>query len=1210
MKSILSSGRRRNAAPITLLVGFCTLQLILFRLSVESYVQLPSVSLHPSHSSQKSIISTIIPQTRNNDSGKIRIGCKQSIMLDGIIRGQKISFPLHRKSTFTLQASQHSGAEVEPLPGELSSQSETFDPSSSSQFQTQKIDNLRSTPETNCNRQNAVGSLSSRRAALASMTSASIATALLASSPARAGVSEIDKNGLLYTPKKVMLSGGSAAGRGIKIEQSTDNGLRAALKQGEKIQNVYDTRFVAYLSRFLINFDDAANTYWKDQTMGIEAGSPALDLKFAEFSESVEIGLADYFVGPYGSYASLNAMKAGISAKYQAKSKKYDEVVKSEEDSGFGSGILKKLANGIKSRQKGEEENIKKEEEQAARRRFAKQGILNLYTLLKARYRSKAAKYQIAILFSFILDPPCQPTNEIRSLLGEADDASVTKIEVQKVFVRDESISRTSCKRGGGYSVNDSPVIAIDVPPALGSAYKLAKAKADMKCTSRVLKINVIDGGSGYTKCPEVYVGAPGGAGSTRQAVAQAILGRQGQIEQILVLDPGYGYGRNKKETPPKVIIKAPEEVGIKDQNNSVKRRRAIAKAELEYEIASIQVTEEGNGFVATEPPKVYITPPDQEPDWFVDFTEFATTRQSFGASVVEMRGPKGNLAYSPNGYRPTLDVRYPLRRFREDPILLLPTVVRPEVDNLARYNIPRVTAIATNENVLDNPRFRAIDPLFGAIGALPAQKAATELKSDEYARLAAAGAICTVLVRTALNPLELIKTKLQLENDEDLLSYARQKLGPPDPHGDDNDSQELLELKPTAKQPKSMANLPSGTATQSDLPATPNPNTPVASLAINATTTSELDREFAGGLAVATPTATATNTDVAHIDEETKAAPAIGAKDLLVSLIDMRGFPAIFQSADITLLASIMFGSLGFGATELFRRLFTAAFFEGGSSQGLAGQLVLLTAATIATIITCAAASPFELLRVRSMGMVEPQEWITVMKGFLKEKMSDNDNKNALKSTNGKENDESEELDLKTLNWKDFLPLWAGFGPTTSRELAFAIPKFLAFDIIAKAITGLANSQLGEGALPIQVGVGGAGLAISAFSGACAGIAGAFVSHPADLILTKLSASSKSSPKENEAALATNETILEAETEEPNWKDIVGELLSKEGGIANLYAGLTPRLVFFFLVIGLQFFLYDYVKNLLEVGSDDLSLVLDIFYAVRQGLVEQPSGG
>ena len=66
----------------------------------------------------------------------------------------------------------------------------------------------------------------------------------------------------------------------------------------------------------------------------------------------------------------------------------------------------------------------------------------------------------------------------------------------------------------------------------------------------------------------------------------------------------------------------------------------------------------------------------------------------------------------------------------------------------------------------------------------------------------------------------------------------------------------------------------------------------------------------------------------------------------------------------------------------------------------------------------------------------------------------------------------------------------------------------------------------------------------------------------------------------------------------------IVQELVSSEGGVANLFVGFPARAVFFFLVIGLQFFLYDYIKTLLDVGTDDLTLVLDVFYAVRQGLL------
>jgi hypothetical protein len=168
-------------------------------------------------------------------------------------------------------------------------------------------------------------------------------------------------------------------------------------------------------------------------------------------------------------------------------------------------------------------------------------------------------------------------------------------------------------------------------------------------------------------------------------------------------------------------------------------------------------------------------------------------------------------------------------------------------------------------------------------------------------------------------------------------------------------------------------------------------------------------------------------------------------------------------------------------------------------------------------------------------------------------------------------------------------LPLWGGFPPTLSRELPFAIAKFLAFDFIANALVGAVNAQAAEGALPVQVGAGTVGLTISAISGAIAGIAGAIVSHPADLILTLTSASKGDDNEE----------------EDKDWKQVIQELISQEGGIANLFIGFPARASFFFMVIGLQFFLYDYVKNLFQVGSDDLSLVLDVFYAVRQGLLE-----
>jgi len=133
---------------------------------------------------------------------------------------------------------------------------------------------------------------------------------------------------------------------------------------------------------------------------------------------------------------------------------------------------------------------------------------------------------------------------------------------------------------------------------------------------------------------------------------------------------------------------------------------------------------------------------------------------------------------------------------------------------------------------------------------------------------------------------------------------------------------------------------------------------------------------------------------------KDTKGKPAkkttIGTTEVIQSLIEVRGPFSLFQSADITLLTSgnamctsslmlylkairlnrvlfcislVVFGIFGFGATELFRRSFSSIFFNedaGGS------EFVLLAAAGFATLLTCAAGAPFEILRVRSMSNVD----------------------------------------------------------------------------------------------------------------------------------------------------------------------------------------------------------------------------------------------
>jgi len=181
-----------------------------------------------------------------------------------------------------------------------------------------------------------------------------------------------------------------------------------------------------------------------------------------------------------------------------------------------------------------------------------------------------------------------------------------------------------------------------------------------------------------------------------------------------------------------------------------------------------------------------------------------------------------------------------------------------------------------------------------------------------------------------------------------------------------------------------------------------------------------------------------------------------------------------------------------------------------------------------------------------------------------------------------------SESIVWTKLKKEDLLPLWGPLGTIISRELPFAIVKFAVFGAIASAV----NDLLGP--TGVQVGVGKLGLAASALSGAIAGVAAATISHPADLVLTLTSIGSDEDGENDDGKDENTKSI----------QSVVKEELNKPGGVANLFVGLSSRSTFFFLVIGLQFLLYDYLKILLGVGSEDLNLVLDVFYAIRKGLV------
>jgi hypothetical protein len=532
-----------------------------------------------------------------------------------------------------------------------------------------------------------------------------------------------------------------------------------------------------------------------------------------------------------------------------------------------------------------------------------------------------------------ITDPALQPFDQIASLLGEADDASVRSIELST----DAPLSLA------GYT-NEPLQVIVDPPPALGSEYKVAQANALLRPTSRVLRIRVVDGGEGYTKAPRVTLLPASGNRAKIECQAFATVDREGHVDSIVVLDPGFGYsliGSKKGPVAPKVFISHPSQQW---QNKQVKPRVATAVAELEYEVYGVNVTEPGNGYVLTQPPRVTIPPPASEADWSM---QIPSDDDIPNAKVTKME----SRLPEPITFE-VVDTEV-IEKIQSDPTALLPSSIRPTLMSSSTglglqkqnlYHILGLPSPPSNGKRLPSPLYAAFDPIFGAVGIAPVTKGAIFLSADQYTRLAVSGAICTIIVRCLLNPLELIKTKIQLENDDELISYARRI---------STNSSTLHNVDPRKK----------ATAFTSPKKFTEQTGTD------------------SGGLLVLQATTSTADLDETIIEEDANS--KLSTLAVAKSLIALRGPISLFQSSDITFLVSLVLGGLGFGATELFRRAFTSFFFEDGAT-GMESQLTLLGAAALATIITSLAATPFELTRVRSMGLVERKGWKDVLSDIL----------------------------------------------------------------------------------------------------------------------------------------------------------------------------------------------------------------------------------
>ena len=115
-----------------------------------------------------------------------------------------------------------------------------------------------------------------------------------------------------------------------------------------------------------------------------------------------------------------------------------------------------------------------------------------------------------------------------------------------------------------------------------------ALGKAVVEPTGKLYGLRVEVGGFGYEEPPAVTIPMP--AGSGRRATAKAVLGKDGVLEAVELIDAGEGY--SPADEPLKVEVEPPMayvrqlETIVTDS----KPRTAIVRGVLDYGVARVDV--------------------------------------------------------------------------------------------------------------------------------------------------------------------------------------------------------------------------------------------------------------------------------------------------------------------------------------------------------------------------------------------------------------------------------------------------------------------------------------------------------------------------------------------------------------------------------------------------------------------------------------------
>lgn len=824
----------------------------------------------------------------------------------------------------------------------------------------------------------------------------------------------------------------------------------------------YNVKFITYLSRFLLCFDENCQRWWYTRSSDLPRFGTAEQIdkmrlqQFGAFSASVEVGLQEYR-GPNGP----KSLMASLLRRYCPDP---DSIQQYREQAG-----LPPLSEAAKDRQERE---------------------------------IKEARRQIALLFGLM--EANQPVEEITKLLAAIDDGSIYSVEI--------------IDPGSGYAPGYGTPVVKFAPPEAGDDYETASGRAVLRPNGKILRLDLVNRGFGYSKAPTVTISPPTAAVlgdvNATAATAKAFLFRsgvnKGRVERVQLVDPGSGY------TSSDVIrVKlSPPEMALVDGGVA-----ATATAVLELEVGGIQIIDGGSGYAVEKPINVYVEAPP------------LTAR-------VNMNDPMMARIISPDKPLPATTIPSASMRMKmpnpNDPNSVI-SMVQREANNdgkggaggcigRACYDRPVVAVAYARAEKDSYATFRSEDDALKAQkvdDALIKRSAASAKLGNPVVSGSSSGSGPPSLPfwgggpSTSSQLLSLLPAGIGLQYDEELKRYV---LAVDEDEMSDNSA--WLSMRQGAKP--------------LDPEFGPRGRSPI-----------ERDMELgistylrfclSGAVCCSAVHLALTPIDVVKTKLQTDPAKYPGIIYSFKKVLRDGGPSSFFTGWAPTFIGFFVWGGFSYTMTELLRRYLTTA---AGPEAGNLEVPIILLASGISALFGSFVICPFEAVRIRS---VAQPDFAPRIDGVLTRMVAE----------------------------EGISSLFSAVPAFMLKEIPFAMAKFTVFDIS----TAWMYDAFPAAREDLQLS-----LLVSLLGGTLGGTSAALVSNPADATISEM--------KKAKSDMGPAEAF---------------QKIFARNGIPALFAGWQLRMLFYALLVSLQFLVYDAVRFALGIGADDLKVYLDVLGGALQ---------